>query len=59
MPPNAFQIILERIDDLQDVQNEHSVRLNAIQEQINLLLAKFDTLLTCLSPLAIPIKKGE
>ena len=30
VPPNAFQIILERIDGLQDVQNEHFDRLTAI-----------------------------
>ena len=43
MPPNAFQIILERIDGLREVQNEHSERLTTIQEQINLLTAKFDS----------------
>ena len=31
VPPNAFQIILERIDGLRDVQNEQSDRLIAIQ----------------------------
>ena len=43
VPPNAFQIILERIDDLREVQNEHFDRLIAIQEQINLFVAKFDS----------------
>ena len=43
VPPEAFQIILERIDDLREVQNEHSKRLTNIQEQINLLTAKFDS----------------
>ena len=42
-PPNAFQIILERIDGLREVQNEHSEKLTTIQEQINLLTAKFDS----------------
>ena len=32
VPPNAFQIILERIDELQDVQNEQFDKLIAIQE---------------------------
>ena len=43
VPPNAFHIILERIDSLREVQNEHSKRLTNIQEQINLLTAKFDS----------------
>ena len=43
VPPDAFQIILERIDGLGEVQNEHSDRLTTIQEQINLLTAKFDS----------------
>ena len=38
-----FQIILERINGLRDVQNEHSDRLTTIQEKINLLSAKFDS----------------
>ena len=32
VPLDAFQIILERIDVLQDVQNEKSDKLAAIQE---------------------------
>ena len=32
VPPDEFQIILERIDGLQDVQNEQSDRLTAIQD---------------------------
>ena len=43
---DAFQIILERIDRLRDVQNEQFDRLIAIQEQINLLSAKFDSFTT-------------
>jgi len=30
--PDAFQIILERIDDSQEVQDEHFDRLTTIQE---------------------------
>ena len=41
-PPDAFQIILERIDGLRDVAIEHSKNFAAIQDQINLLVAKFD-----------------
>ena len=43
VPPDAFQIILERIDGLRDVQTEHSTNLIAIQDQINLLSAKFNS----------------
>ena len=32
VPPNAFQIILERIDGLRKVQNEHTDRMTAIQD---------------------------
>ena len=32
VPPDAFQIILERIDGLRDVQNEHIDRMAAIQD---------------------------
>ena len=46
VPPDAFQIILERIDGLQDVQNEQSDRLAAIQKQMNLLSTKFDSFTT-------------
>ena len=43
VPPDAFLIILERIDSLREVQTEHSDRLTTIQDQINLLIAKFDS----------------
>ena len=46
VPPDALQIILERIDGLRDVQNEQSDRLTAIQDQMNLLSAKFDSFTT-------------
>ena len=32
VPPNAFQIILERIDGLREVQKEHTNRMAAIQD---------------------------
>ena len=43
VPTDAFQIILERIDGLREVQNEHIDRMTAIQDQLDLLLAKFDS----------------
>ena len=43
VPPDAFQIILERINGLCDVADEHSNRLVAIQNQVNLLVAKFNS----------------
>ena len=42
VPLNTFQIILERIDGLREVQNEHIDRMAAIQDQLDLLSAKFD-----------------
>ena len=46
LPSDAFQIILGRIDGLRDVQNEQSDRLAALQDQMNLLSAKFDSFTT-------------
>ena len=46
VPPNAFQIILERINGLREVQNEHTDRMAAIQDQLDILLAKFDSINT-------------
>ena len=43
VPSDAFHIILERIDGLQDIQIKHFDRLTAILEQINLLSAKFES----------------
>ncbi|XP_065630483.1 polygalacturonase QRT2-like [Quercus suber] len=43
-PPDALEIILERIDGLREVQNEHTERMAAIQDQLNVLSAKFDSL---------------
>ena len=45
-PPDAFQIILERIDDLKEVQNQHTERMTAMQDQLDVLLAKFDNIYT-------------
>ena len=46
IPSDAFQIILERIDGLRDVQNEQFDRLVAFQDHMNILLAKFDSFTT-------------
>ena len=46
VPLDAFLIILERIDGLREVQNEHTDRMAAIQDQINILSAKFDSINT-------------
>ena len=46
VPPNAFQIILERIDGLREVQNEHTDRMAAIQDQLDILSAKFNSINT-------------
>ena len=46
IPSDAFQIILERIDGLRDVQNEQSDRLATLQDQMNTLSAKFDSFTT-------------
>ena len=45
-PPDAFQIILERIDGLREVQNHHTERMTAMQDQLDVLLAKFDSVYT-------------
>ena len=46
VPPDAFQIILERIDRLREVQNEHTNKMTAIQNQLNILLTKFNSINT-------------
>ena len=46
VPLDAFQIILERIDGLREVQNEHTDRMATIQDQLNILSAKFDSINT-------------
>ena len=46
VPLYAFQIILERIDGLREVQNEHTDRMAAIQDQLDILSVKFDSINT-------------
>ena len=46
VPSYAFQIILERIDGFRKVQNQHTDRMTAIQDQLNILSAKFDSINT-------------
>ena len=46
VPPDAFQIILERIDGLREVQNKHTDRMATIQDQLNILSAKFNSFST-------------
>ena len=60
-PPDAFQIILERIDGFREVQNQHTKRMTAMQDQLDVLSAKFDSIYKTRStdPLAILVKKGE
>ena len=45
-PPDAFQIILERLDSLREVQNQHTERMTAMQDQLDVLSAKFDSIHT-------------
>ena len=58
VPLDAFQIIQERIDRLRDVQNEQSDRLVALQDQMNILSAKFDNFSTQQWPFGHSDKKG-
>ena len=46
IPPDAFQIILERLDGLREVQTEQSERMAAMQDQLDVLSAKFDSITT-------------
>ena len=46
VPSDAFQNILERIDGLREVQNKHTDRMTAPQDQLNILSAKFDSFST-------------
>ena len=45
-PPDAFQIILERLDGIRRIQTEHSERIAAMQDQIDILSVKFDSFTT-------------
>ena len=46
VPPDAFQIILERIGGLREVQNQHTERMTAMQDHLDVLSAKFDSIYT-------------
>ena len=46
IPPNAFQVIVERLNGLREVQTEQSKRIAAMQDQLNILTAKFDSITT-------------
>ena len=46
IPPDAFQIILERLDGLREVQTEQSERMAAMQDQLDVRSAKFDNITT-------------
>ena len=46
IPPDAFQIILERLDGLKEVQTEQSERMVAMQDQLDVLSEKFDSITT-------------
>ena len=45
IPPDAFQVILDRLDGLREV-TEQSKRIGAMQDQLNVLTAKFDSITT-------------
>jgi len=45
-PLDAFQIILEMIDGLREVQNQHTERMTAMQDQLDVLSAKFNSIYT-------------
>ena len=46
LPQDAFQIILERIDGIREVQNQHTERMTTMQDQLDVLSAKFDSIYT-------------
>ena len=46
IPPNAFQVILERLDGFREVQTKQSERMVAMQDQLDVLSAKFDSITT-------------
>ena len=45
-PPDAFQVNLERLDGLRDVQTVQSERMAAMQDQLDILSAKLDNFTT-------------
>ena len=44
IPPDAFQVILDRLNGLREVQTEQSERIAAMQDKLNVLTAKFDSI---------------
>ena len=46
IPPDAFQVILERLDGLREVQTEQPERIATMQDQLNILTAKFNSITT-------------
>ena len=46
VPQDAFQIILEKIDGLREVQNQHTERMTTMQDQLDVLSSKFDSIYT-------------
>ena len=46
IPPDAFQVILDRLDGLKEVHTKQSERIAAMQDQLNVLTAKFDSITT-------------
>ena len=46
LPPDAFQVILERLDGLREVQTEQSERMAAMQDQLDVLSVKFESITT-------------
>ena len=45
-PLDAFQIILERLDGIREVQTVQFKRMAAMQDQLDILFAKFDSFTT-------------
>ncbi|XP_030967640.1 uncharacterized protein LOC115988135 [Quercus lobata] len=46
IPLDAFQVILDRLDGLREFQTEQSERIAAMQDQLHVLTAKFDSITT-------------
>ena len=44
--PGAFQVILGRFNEIREVQTEHSERIIAMQDQLDILSTKFDNFTT-------------
>ena len=61
IPPDAFQVILERLDGIREVQTEQSEKIAAMQDQLDVLLQNLTTSPHIMGSdsLAIPVKKGE